>query len=642
MLQAIRGRAGSWIVKILFGLLIFSFAAWGVGDIFSDAPAPEVVATVGEREISVDAVINGYQAQVDQIRQLTQGAFQVEGELRGILIEQVVREQIELALLDAAVADLGLEPSQEAVAGMIRSRPSFQDPISGAFQPVVFQNFLAANGLSELGYVQLLGTDLARQLVESVVSTPPAVPETLVATIFAHRQEHRVVTAVSVDGTAFSDLPEPTELELRTIYDDNPERFQAPEYRDLTVLTLSAEALAGEITVGDAEIRDLYDQRIDEFTTTERRQFQQAMFPLDAEEAAAAFVDAVRGGADFDAAIAGLDISADDVLIDPIDWTERSAMIPQELGAAGFDLADIGDVSEPVASAFRLHVIQLSGLEPAGTQPLEDVSDILADSLRLERALDTLFELSNEIEDVMAGGGTLEEAAAAVGAEIVAIDQVSAGGATASEEPLPDDLPATDRVVVSGFRLTEGEVSRLEETEDGDALFLVRLDGITEPAIRPFEDVADEAEALWERQEQQSRAEAAVAVAGERLSAGATAEAAAEGAEHASVVAVDPLLRNGSNSSDLPQELVTDLFENAEIGMVRTGSAGPVAFVARLDEIIQADRDADADAWDAISDQVAAGLAADLRRQFLDALRQRHPVELDQEAIDSIIASLGG
>ena len=30
MMQAIRGRAGSIIVKILFGLLILSFGLWGI------------------------------------------------------------------------------------------------------------------------------------------------------------------------------------------------------------------------------------------------------------------------------------------------------------------------------------------------------------------------------------------------------------------------------------------------------------------------------------------------------------------------------------------------------------------------------------------------------------------------------------
>ncbi|MFB3151038.1 MAG: SurA N-terminal domain-containing protein, partial [Alphaproteobacteria bacterium] len=34
MLQALRKQTGSWVVKILLGLLILSFAVWGINDIF--------------------------------------------------------------------------------------------------------------------------------------------------------------------------------------------------------------------------------------------------------------------------------------------------------------------------------------------------------------------------------------------------------------------------------------------------------------------------------------------------------------------------------------------------------------------------------------------------------------------------------
>ena len=45
MLQALRSTVGSWIVKILFVLLILSFGVWGIGDISrgrTDTTAAEV------------------------------------------------------------------------------------------------------------------------------------------------------------------------------------------------------------------------------------------------------------------------------------------------------------------------------------------------------------------------------------------------------------------------------------------------------------------------------------------------------------------------------------------------------------------------------------------------------------------------
>ncbi|MBV8492822.1 MAG: SurA N-terminal domain-containing protein, partial [Alphaproteobacteria bacterium] len=51
MLQAIRTRAGSIIVKVLFGLLIISFGFWGIytrSDYFQGHSPDTVVATVGD------------------------------------------------------------------------------------------------------------------------------------------------------------------------------------------------------------------------------------------------------------------------------------------------------------------------------------------------------------------------------------------------------------------------------------------------------------------------------------------------------------------------------------------------------------------------------------------------------------------
>src|SRR5439155_13289828 len=47
MLQAIRSKAGSLVVKLLFAFLIISFGVWGIGDIFRQRGVETTVATVG-------------------------------------------------------------------------------------------------------------------------------------------------------------------------------------------------------------------------------------------------------------------------------------------------------------------------------------------------------------------------------------------------------------------------------------------------------------------------------------------------------------------------------------------------------------------------------------------------------------------
>ena len=53
MLEAIRSRATSIVVKILFILLIISFGAWGIGDMIRSGTSVTKVAEVGPVEIAL-------------------------------------------------------------------------------------------------------------------------------------------------------------------------------------------------------------------------------------------------------------------------------------------------------------------------------------------------------------------------------------------------------------------------------------------------------------------------------------------------------------------------------------------------------------------------------------------------------------
>ena len=50
MLTTIRNKATSWVAKILFGILIVAFGAWGIGDIFTGQDLGEPVLTVGKAD----------------------------------------------------------------------------------------------------------------------------------------------------------------------------------------------------------------------------------------------------------------------------------------------------------------------------------------------------------------------------------------------------------------------------------------------------------------------------------------------------------------------------------------------------------------------------------------------------------------
>src|SRR5258708_38173909 len=78
MLQAIRTRAGGVIIKVLFGLLILSFASWGIytrSPLSQDKGSPDaVVASVGDREIRADQFQAALKPTVERLRSQFGGA----------------------------------------------------------------------------------------------------------------------------------------------------------------------------------------------------------------------------------------------------------------------------------------------------------------------------------------------------------------------------------------------------------------------------------------------------------------------------------------------------------------------------------------------------------------------------------------
>ena len=79
MLQAIRSRAGSFIVKLLFGLLILTFGIWGIGDIFRNRPTSDtVIATVGDKSIRAEDLQEAVRREIDRLSAQFRGAIDVQ------------------------------------------------------------------------------------------------------------------------------------------------------------------------------------------------------------------------------------------------------------------------------------------------------------------------------------------------------------------------------------------------------------------------------------------------------------------------------------------------------------------------------------------------------------------------------------
>jgi peptidyl-prolyl cis-trans isomerase D len=624
MLQAIRSRAASVVVKALFVLLILSFGIWGIGDIFRSHSPETVVATVGDRSIRAEELQTALRPVIERLNARLGGSMDLPQAKKLGVVDEVLRSLIDASVLDQEAARLRLEVSDDVIRNSITRNPSFQGA-NGAFDPAAFRTLLAANRMSEDQYVARLRADIPRQDLLLAASVGAAAPQPIVDALYRYRSEKRVADVVALPNAGAGDVGQPSEEELTKFYDAHPDLFRAPEYRGFTLVSLSPSDLSQGIEVSEARLKDEYDQRQDEFVLPERRDVQQILLPSEekAKEAEAALA-AGRDWTEVATTIAGQKPETIDLGL-----TKRDEM-PKELGDVAFELP-LDKASEPIQSSLGWHILRVVKIEPPATQSFAEVKAKLEAEVARREAVDRVYKLANQVDDALAGGATLDDAAAKFGLKKTVVEAVDEAGQDRDGKTVP--LPvAPAEVLKLAFATEQGHASRVTETTD-DAIFALKVDKVTPPAVRPLAEVKDKAIAAWREEQQRERvtkeAEALAAAVGPDKTLAALA-----GQKGLKATTTAPLLRSPGRDSTVAPALVAKLFA-AKPGEAVTAEDASGAFVAQLTQVQASDQVPDGAAAQ-LSRELAAGLQRDLGEELTQALRAQFPVDIKRVALDQM------
>ena len=627
MLNALRQSAGSWVVKIFLGLLVLSFAAWGIGDIFRVRP-DAAVATIGDVDITGYEFLNDFNREMRRMQASLGPRFDTEQARRLGLVNRVLQQSITRALYDQEVEDLELTMSDEDIAAWIRNAPAFKNSF-GRFDQLRFEQVLRQNGFTEQSYVAVSRRDLSReQLINSVVGGARA-PKAMVRALFDYQQERRRFEVLNLSHAAIGGVAEPNDGDLAQYYEANKDSFYAPEYRGLTFITMRPDDLAGEILVDEAELRELYEARLNEFTTRASREVEQIV--VQEEAIAQQVVGRLREGGDFLAVARKLaDMDADAVKLGEV----VEADLPEEAAKVVFALAE-GEISGEVETALGWHVFRVVKAQQGGSKTFEEVRETLVKDLKLEKALDAMFELANKVEDEFAGGSSATEVAEALRLTHGRIAAVDRTGRNRDGEPV-DSLPKAPEFLETAFSAEPGDDPELKESDDG-SYYLVQVDKVFESAVRPLAEVRDDVRQAVASQRRAEAAAKRAAELAERARGGAAlAElATAAGAAYSKTEAIN---RNqAASDNQLGAELVEQAFRLTANGVAEgPAQSGDSHSVVRLLAVERTDPAEQPELLGRLDEFLRGGIADDVLSQYRDALQGKYDVEINDGIIDSL------
>jgi peptidyl-prolyl cis-trans isomerase D len=486
MRKASSNWLGKTIMAAVMGVLILSFAVWGIADIFKGF-GQSTLAKIGRTEISTEQFRQLYTEKLQQIgrqfgRPLTMDQARAFG-----LDRQVLQQVIAEAAFDDNARQLGLGQSDAQTMRMIYSDPNFKG-VSGNFDPARFQATIRQVGYTEQRYIADQRRVSLRRQIANTITAGLEPPKTLIDALVRFQSEQRTIEYIKLDAAQAGTIDPPSPEALASYFDDHKTQFPAPEYRKLSFVMITPEEIGKWATVSDEDAKKVFEERRDKLSTPERRQVSQMVFP-NVEEAQAAR-GRIASGLSFDDLAKERGLNPSDIDLGTI---AKSAMIDPAIADAAFSLAP-DEVSQPVQGRFGTALVKVGKIEP-GVQPTyESVAPNLKREIAAERARVQVASLHDKMEDERGGGASVIEAAQKLGLTAVTIDAVDRSGRAPNGQPV-SGIPQGLNVVTQAFSSDIGVDNDPIQFGGGYVWFDVL--GITPSRERTIDEVKDQVEARW-------------------------------------------------------------------------------------------------------------------------------------------------
>lgn len=494
MLQSMRQGAQSTAAKIIIGLIVLSFAAFGLETLLPGG-AGSSVADVNGEEISPFAL---QEAVTQQKRQLVSilgdnidPAMLDDDRLQPRALESLIQRTL---LLQKSVA-LNLIASEAQVGKSITAMEAFQ--LNGAFSPDAYRSVLANAGYTPERFRRAQAEDIVlTQLQTAISETEFITPNELSAAANVIAEERDVRYLVVSDA----DLVPPDAVSdegLQQYYEDNQAIFFNPEQLIADYILLEASSFA--VTVDESVVEEQYEAVKDEYVVTEQARVSHILLIQGDDESDSDYSQRITAVSERLALGELFNDLAGELSDDlgsasmggELGFTDGTAF-PDEMEEAIALLASPGDISQPVETDAGTHFIRLEERISGDSVDYESVREELRASIEASEAERALLVAVEELRDLVFNAVDLGEPAQALGTV------VSQSNAFSRDEG--EGIFADERLREIAFSADVKDAGNNSEVIElsGKRFAVVRVSEVREPQVAPFSEVETEVRAALE------------------------------------------------------------------------------------------------------------------------------------------------
>ncbi len=503
MLDFVRTKQKSILIKIAFGLIILSFV---IGYTMLTAPSRkgntqrgDIAATVNGDEISYADFQTAYSQLYNLYQSIYKGSFNSTLEKQLNLPKQAMQQLVEEQLLVQQADKLGLEVSKQELIDSISKYDAFQ--LNGQFNRDRYLQVLKYQRMTPEQFEAAQRRQLLTQKVREKLQQGAEVSDADLEAAF-HKENDKIdLNFVWLTPALVESKVKVTDQGLQDYFADHREQFQIPEKISLRYLQFEPARYEDKIaSFSQEDLERFYRRNLDQFEIKEQVNAAHILIkvPKDADQEtvtkrrqlAEDLLKQLHEGADFaKLAKAHSDDKSSAANGGDLGTFGRGVMIPTFEDAA-FALQP-GQLSDVVRTPFGFHIIKVNSHIDSGVKSLVDVIDQVKKGLTLEKARQMAYEKAMDAYNINRKSGDLEAAAKANDLGIKETGYFSRNEAI-------DGIGKAPEITQAAFALQEGELAHPIQTTQGVFLFMLkdrqesRLPELTE--VKPAVEAAYRAE----------------------------------------------------------------------------------------------------------------------------------------------------
>ncbi len=500
MLQKIREKSSGWVAGIIVGLLVLTFALWGINSYVGQGGEP-VVAVVNDTEITSSEFQRAFYNIRQQVQNITGQSIPADDP---VFQQEALNRLIDNELMNQTTIGYGLRVSDQRVYETINSLETFKS--GDQFDPALYQRTLTTLGMNESTFEQQIRLDMMSEQLQSAIAETAFTVPAEVERIATLREQTRDFDYAIIRVKSFTEGLEIPDSEIVEYYESNHAEFVQPEKIQVEYLDITVDMIAELITLSAEDYINYFNANRINYQVPERRVIWQAKikakeeFEGDAEaavlEKAREIAEVFRSNDDFVQVGEMYSSKPDDPLLVSISESGemKKGVLKQEIDDTLFAM-ETGTVSAPVKSGDAYHVIKLIAVLQAEEKQFEDVRDQVEKDYRREVAQRKYFDLAEQAAALSyEHPKTLQ-----VAADAIEIEPKTTGFFTRESG---EGLAAEARVREAAFSeevLLNGNNSEPLEL-DPERMVILRLAERQAEGTRPLDEVREEIRDILMRQ----------------------------------------------------------------------------------------------------------------------------------------------